>query len=67
MCAGYAKGGRDSCQGDSGGPLLWKDRGQYYVIGIVSAGIGCARQNLPGLYTKASHYRNWILTTIDKE
>ncbi|KAG1655212.1 Serine proteinase stubble [Nymphon striatum] len=66
LCAGFKEGGKDSCQGDSGGPLLWEENGQTYVIGIVSAGIGCARPKLPGLYTKVSHYRTWILETIDK-
>ncbi|KAG1655213.1 Serine proteinase stubble [Nymphon striatum] len=66
MCAGYKEGGKDSCQADSGGPLLWEENGHTYVIGIVSAGIGCARPQLPGLYTKVSHYRNWILENIDK-
>ncbi|KAG1650948.1 Serine proteinase stubble [Nymphon striatum] len=31
-----------------------------------NTGIGCARPQLPGLYTKVSHYRNWILENIDK-
>lgn len=34
--------------------------GQTRVIGIVSAGIGCALPKLPGLYTRVSAYIPWI-------
>ncbi|XP_076338710.1 serine protease 30-like [Tachypleus tridentatus] len=60
MCAGFRKGGQDSCQGDSGGPLLVKEGDKFVIIGVVSAGIGCARPLLPGLYTKVSSYLDWI-------
>ncbi|XP_014224565.1 serine protease nudel-like [Trichogramma pretiosum] len=64
ICAGYRAGGRDACQGDSGGPLMCR-RGsgpddEWYVGGIVSHGIGCAKPNEPGAYTKVSHYIPWI-------
>ncbi len=59
ICAGYPQGGKDSCGGDSGGPLVdaVNTNLQY---GIVSFGIGCARPNLPGVYTRISSYIDWI-------
>ena len=61
-------GGTDSCQGDSGGPLWkWtgKDRNRRAVlVGIVSRGWGCARKDVPGIYTKVSAYKEWIQNHI---
>lgn len=46
----------DSCQGDSGGPLFTYDGTKLTVVGVVSWGIGCARNNIPGIYTRVSEY-----------
>jgi secreted trypsin-like serine protease len=63
ICAGYPEGGRDSCQGDSGGPIFAKINNETIQVGLVSWGIGCARANAPGVYTKLANYGEWLKTT----
>ncbi|XP_046673843.1 transmembrane protease serine 9-like isoform X4 [Homalodisca vitripennis] len=61
ICAGLRRGGVDSCDGDSGGPIQTIGPGGIYTIqGLVSFGEGCARRNLPGVYTQVSAYRDFI-------
>jgi secreted trypsin-like serine protease len=66
LCAGLATGGKDSCQGDSGGPLLVNQGGKLQQAGIVSFGIGCARPNRYGVYTRVANYAGWIQACLKK-
>jgi secreted trypsin-like serine protease len=59
ICAG--KRGVDTCQGDSGGPMVGRDaHGDWVQVGIVSWGLGCARDGYPGVYTQISSFRDDI-------
>jgi len=62
MCAGGAD--VDGCQGDSGGPLMCNVDGKQYLAGLVSWGIGCATEGVPGGYTNVANYHNWIIDTV---
>ncbi|XP_050304374.1 serine protease snake-like [Anthonomus grandis grandis] len=69
ICAGGNEG-KDTCQGDSGGPLqVIKPESKkkkntngncYDIIGITSFGSLCGLENIPGIYTRVSAYREWI-------
>lgn len=67
------QGGLDSCQGDSGGPavslLSLPEYGELRAtaLGITSWGYGCGRPNKPGVYTKLSHYVDWIYKKATKQ
>lgn len=61
ICAGV--GDVDSCTGDSGGPLIARDEnGAAVQVGVVSWGLGCARQDSPGVYVRIADYKDWIIT-----
>lgn len=67
ICAGELDGSKGTCSGDSGGPLLAKDgSGDYRLLaGIVSFGtIPCAFRKHPGVFTRITSYRDWILDRI---
>lgn len=48
VCADEAKKG--SCQGDSGGPMMVLTPNGHRLAGNVSFGVGCAREDWPGVY-----------------
>jgi len=63
LCAGPSNTNeqKDSCQGDSGGPLFVEaPNNRNFVVGIVSFGNGCAREDFFGVYAEVATYDSFI-------
>jgi len=62
ICAGFAQGGKSNCSGDSGGPLsVWNGTlGQWTQVGLVSFSSLCSARHLYDVYTRVSHYSDFI-------
>lgn len=54
-------------QGDSGGPMVIQQGSVWIQSGVVSFGFGCARPNLPGVYSRVSRYQSWINSHIGSD
>jgi len=60
ICARGIVAGSDACSGDSGGPLTQQVGNQRVLVGVVSAGKGCAQARLPAVYMSVGSYADWI-------
>ncbi|XP_061674049.1 tissue-type plasminogen activator isoform X3 [Syngnathoides biaculeatus] len=60
LCAGDTRGLDDACKGDSGGPLVCRTNDKMTLMGVISWGDGCGQRDKPGVYTRVTHYINWI-------
>lgn len=62
LCAMNFENLTDSCRGDSGGGLVIRGETPEddVLVGLVSAGYGCAHPTLPALYARVSEVHEWI-------
>jgi secreted trypsin-like serine protease len=60
ICAGGEQG-KDACEGDGGAPLVCQGMtGRWYVVGIVTWGVGCGLPGVPGVYARVDRFKNFI-------
>ena len=63
ICAGSKQEQKDTCKGDSGGPLQMALDGvpcMHSIVGVTSFGRGCGNIGVPGVYSRVSHFIDWI-------
>ena len=65
LCAGGERG-KDACEGDGGSPLVCQVNGGFKVAGLVSWGIGCGTQGVPGVYANVGYYRQWVDSIVSR-
>nr|XP_054763865.1 uncharacterized protein LOC129270519 [Lytechinus pictus] len=67
ICTGPIEGGKDSCQGDSGGPTVTKLGDQWWLIGVIIGGVGCAVPGFRGVSSDTIAYQDWINPIFEGE
>mgnify|MGYP000227177571 CR=1 FL=1 len=46
--------------------VCFREDGTYTLMGLVSWGIDCGQENVPGVYTKVQKYLDWIRESMDQ-
>ncbi|XP_028852986.1 tissue-type plasminogen activator isoform X2 [Denticeps clupeoides] len=64
LCAGDTRGLDDACKGDSGGPLVCPSGDRMTLLGLISWGDGCGKQDTPGVYTRVTQYVHWVTSKM---
>ena len=67
VCAGYERRSASTCFGDSGGPLVVSGGPTGWTqIGVVSRGRGCGQPRSYSIFTRVSHYIDWIVAETSR-
>lgn len=61
ICTAAPSKDKGACNGDSGGPLVMlDDKDRWKIIGVVSWGRRGCSTSYPSVFTRVSHYLDWI-------
>ncbi|KAH9389748.1 hypothetical protein TYRP_007295, partial [Tyrophagus putrescentiae] len=61
LCAGGVASRSDSCTGDGGGGLFCRGiDGLFYLVGLVSWGVNCGLEEVPGVYVNVGRFVPWV-------
>lgn len=60
ICAGSLTTTPSLCTGNAGGGLFCQANNFWQLTGVLSFGIGCGVQNIPGVYTQVRFFETWI-------
>jgi len=62
LCAG-GETEKDACEGDGGAPLVCLAKNQrWYVVGLVTWGVGCGKPGVPGIYANVHNMLDFIVS-----